>query len=53
MYPDIPDEQLTKLRPVLDALLSAFQAIEKRIPITTDSALIYTPVSEPESGNHT
>lgn len=49
MYPDIPEEQSVKLRPTVEALLSAFITIEQRIPRETDFALIFTPLLENET----
>ena len=49
MVTDIPGEQLARLRPVVEALLSAFHQIEKAIPMETDSALVYDPQPEEQA----
>lgn len=37
----IPDEQLRKVQPIVDDLLSRMDALLERLPGTTESALIY------------
>jgi hypothetical protein len=41
MPEEIPQEQLERIRPMLDRFLSAFQKLEVAIPLETDSALTY------------
>jgi hypothetical protein len=37
--PAIPDDQLERIRPSVDALLARLRALMERLPPTTDSAL--------------
>jgi hypothetical protein len=41
MAEDIPQEQLERIRPMVDRFLSAFKKVELTIPLETDSALTY------------
>ena len=41
--PDIPDEQLQRLQPMVDDLLKKLHSVMDRLPPTTDSSLIFEP----------
>src|SRR5437763_560624 len=43
MASEIPQEQLQRIRPLVDQFLSAFQNLELTIPLDTESALTYRP----------
>ena len=52
MQNDIPQEQLEKVKPLVDRFLSPFHELELAIPLETESASIYllepeTPGAEP------
>jgi hypothetical protein len=42
----IPDDQLERIRPNVDALLAKLHALMERLPATTDSALEFSLAPE-------
>ena len=44
--PPIPDDQLDRVRPIVDDLLVKLRAVMERLPSNTDSALVFDPGPE-------
>jgi len=47
LNPDIPPDQLERIRPILDPLFARLRTYLERLPPQSDSALIYVLVSHP------
>jgi len=43
---EIPPEEMDRIVPVLEALEKTFQPLRDRVPMSTDSPLIFHPLSE-------
>lgn len=48
MKPDIPQDQLDRIEPILETLLADLRRLTQNLPAETDSALVYQ--LEPEAG---
>jgi hypothetical protein len=48
MLPEIPPDQLERIRPVVAPVLEEVRRLAHELPDDADSALIYAPAVEPE-----
>jgi hypothetical protein len=45
---DIPEDQLARIRPIVDQVIRDLRALSAKLPDDADSALIYSPAESAE-----